>query len=498
MCCSTIAPDLPCTVSGLPPGTGTARLRLLEVPPSMTPATPDTRPAGPGDGAAAGLSATFRAAARDHPESPALQLGRRVYTYAEADATARRWAAALIDAGGRRPRRVGVFAYRSPVSYLGALAALYAGATVVPLDRTLPHELTRTMLESARPDVLLADSASALQLPRIAQDIQVPMVAPLAEASLPLAETAGQRVLRRGDIPETGVEPASGIGGDPAYLFFDGACGLPPFPIAFSHAALGGFLRAVRERYAFGPTDRFAQVFDQSCDLSLFDLFAAWQAGACVVPLQPLHILDPVRFAERQRISVWFSSPAVAEFARQRGLLARGGLPGLRWSFLGGAAVSARVAAAWQEAATESAVECWFAPPGLPVAGAVHRWDPRVSPGMCARGLVPIGRPFPGVRMAVLDDGGRELPDERTGELCFAGSAAGAVLSAQPAARIGSVAAEPGSPPPESRRGQRTADWRRTGLAARRTPTGEYVRALAPGGGAAAAAPRALAGAAAG
>ncbi|HEU5333411.1 MAG TPA: AMP-binding protein [Actinocrinis sp.] len=438
----------------------------------MTPAIPDTRPADPGDGATADLSAAFRTAARDHPEAAALQLGRRIYSYAEADDTARRWAAALTDAAGQRPRRVGVFAYRSPVSYLGALAALYAGASVVPLDRTSPHELTRTMIESARPDVLLADSASALQLPRIAAEIHIPLVAPLADASLPLEVTARQRVLRRADIPANGAEPASGDDRDPAYMFFDGACGLPPYPIAFSHAALGAFLRSVREQYAFGPEDRFAQVFDQSCDLSLFDLFAAWQAGACVVPLKPLHVLDPVRFADRQRITVWFSSPAVAEFARQRGLLTPGCLPGLRWSFLGGAAVSEQVATAWQEAAVESAVECWYGPPGLPVAGAVHRWDPRVSPGMCARGLAPIGRPFPGVRMAVLDDGGRELSDEQTGELCFAGPGAGTRA--------------------------RASEWRRTGMSARRTPTGEYVRALAPGDGAGAATQRALVGVAAG
>jgi non-ribosomal peptide synthetase component F len=458
-------------MSGLAPGTRAARFRQLEVPPRMTPATANTCPAGSGDRAAAALHAGFRAAARNHPDAPALQLGRRVYTYAEADETARRWACALAEAAGRRPRRVGVFAYRSPVSYLGALAALYAGATVVPLDRTSAHELTRTMIESARPDVLIADSASALQLPRVAEGTLVPVVAPLADASLPLAVTAGQRVLRRADIPEAGAEPAPGGGSEPAYLFFDAACGLPPHPIAFTHAALGAFLAAVRERYAFGPHDRFAQVFDQSCDLSLFDLFAAWQAGACVVPLQPLHILDPVRFVGRQRISVWFSSPAVAEFARQRGLLTPGCLADLRWSFLGGAPVSAPVASAWQQAAAGSAVECWYGPPGLPVAGAVHRWNARVSPGMCARGLVPIGRPFPGVRMAVLDDSGRELSDERTGELCFAGPAADAA---------------PGA----------AAQWRRTGMSARRTPTGEYVRALAPGG-ADEAAPRALAGAAA-
>jgi non-ribosomal peptide synthetase component F len=463
----------------------------------MTPAIANAYPETAERRGAAGLLDTVRAAARDHPDAPALQLGRRVYTYAEVDATARCWAAALTEAAGHPPRRVGVFAYRSPVSYLGALAAVYAGATVVPLDRTLPIDVTRAMIKAAGPDVLLADSASALQLPRVAPGSRVPVVAPLADASLPLdARGTGRRVLRRADIPGGGGEPAACDGRGTAYLFFDGACGTPPRPIAFTHAALADFLGAVQERYGFGPEDRFAQVFDQSCDLSLFDLFAAWQAGACVVPLQPLHVLDPVRFVGLQRITVWFSSPAVAELARQRKVLHRNRLPSLRWSLFGGGPMSAAVAAAWQSAAPGSAVECLYGPPGLPVAGAVHRWDPLVSPRLSVGGLVPIGRPFPGVCMAVLDGEGRELPNGRAGELCFGGPGIGALGfgALGIVGAVGAVGPRPRRTGPEARANA----WWRTGVSARRTAAGEYVRAAAPRREPAAAAPRALTGVAAG
>ena len=78
--------------------------------------------------------------------------------------TARRWAARLIDAAGGRPRRVAIFAYRSEVSYIGVLAALFAGAAFVPLNRKFPIERTRAMLEQADVDALIVDNDSLPQL----------------------------------------------------------------------------------------------------------------------------------------------------------------------------------------------------------------------------------------------------------------------------------------------------------------------------------------------
>ncbi|MFJ8715513.1 AMP-binding protein [Streptomyces violaceus] len=109
--------------------------------------------------------------ARVLPGCIALTIGSRGYTYEEAAATARRWAALLVEAAGGRPRRVGVFAHRSEASYLGVAAALCAGAAFVPLNRKFPAERTRSMLERADVDAVIVDSASLPGLAGLLRDL---------------------------------------------------------------------------------------------------------------------------------------------------------------------------------------------------------------------------------------------------------------------------------------------------------------------------------------
>ena len=126
------------------------------------------------DGKTQSLHAGFVHQAMCGPDNAALIVGNRTYTYSEASEIARRWAARLIDAAGGRPRRVGVFAYRSEVSYLGVLAALFSGAAFVPLNRKFPIERTRAMLEQADVDALIVDNESLPQLHEVLRGMKRP------------------------------------------------------------------------------------------------------------------------------------------------------------------------------------------------------------------------------------------------------------------------------------------------------------------------------------
>lgn len=370
------------------------------------------------------LHAGFLASARAHPDRPALVLADRSLTYAEIDATARQWAAALIEASGRAPRRVGLFAYRSQVSYIGMLAALYAGATVVPLNRTMPPERTRVMLQAADVDVLLVDDASARQVRDVLADRPVPIVAPLSEpATVSDAMGLGVRVLTRADVERAGgpAAPARPAPEDAAYLLFTSGSTGTPKGVPVTHANVAHFLTVNQERYGFTPEDRFSQTFDQTFDLAMFDLFMAWGAGAALVPLQPIQLLSPVRFVNESGLTVWFSVPSAVALLRRRGLLKPNCLPTLRWSLFCGEALPRESAEAWQIAAPASMVENLYGPTEATIACTVHRWRGEESAQLCVNGSVPIGRPYRGLRARILDEHDADVPTGEIGELCIAG-----------------------------------------------------------------------------
>jgi non-ribosomal peptide synthetase component F len=113
---------------------------------------------------------------KTRPDLIALSVGGTEYSYGEAGAIARRWAGALTEAVCGRPARVGILAARNQISYLGVLAALYAGAAFVPLNPRFPASRTRSMIEQAQLDALIVDEASQGGLPELLVGLASPPV----------------------------------------------------------------------------------------------------------------------------------------------------------------------------------------------------------------------------------------------------------------------------------------------------------------------------------
>jgi acyl-coenzyme A synthetase/AMP-(fatty) acid ligase len=174
-------------------------------------------------------------------------------------------------------------------------------------------------------------------------------------------------------------------------------------------------------RYRIGPDDRLSQTFDQTFDLSVFDLFMAWEGGASVHVPQPLELIAPTRFIARHELTVWVSVPSIPALMRKKGFLKPNLFPSLRLSLFCGEPLPAASAAAWQAAAPGAIVENLYGPTELTIACLLHRWDGERSPALCVNGMVPIGRPYPGLGVLLLDDTGHPVADGETGELCVCG-----------------------------------------------------------------------------
>lgn len=370
----------------------------------------------------------FVRSAEAFPDNIAVMLEDQSLTYREVDGAARRWARALLDTLPSRPERVAVFGNHTATSYIGTLAALFAGAAFVPLNGRLPVERTRRMLQRARVDALIADADAVPQLAEILAGLERPTCLlipdvlhedlPAALKQLPHALLDRSALLSHPALQGLPNTKAS----DVAYLLFTSGSTGEPKGVPISHRNVTHFLGLNRQRYEFRPTDRFSQTFDQTFDLSVFDIFMAWGAGAALCPLSSIDLLSPATAIKSRGITVWFSVPSVVALQRKRHVLEPGSLPTLRWSLFCGEALPAASAVAWAEAAPNSMVENLYGPTELTIACSAYRWDSATSPQECVNGIVPIGTLYEGMEALVLDQSGQPVSVGETGELCIGGA----------------------------------------------------------------------------
>lgn len=227
------------------------------------------------------LRSGFLSTAQAYPDSLALSVRGTTLTYSELEFRSRAWAATLHQALGRFPSRVGVFGYRSLTTYIGTLASTMVGATFVPLNATFPPQRTAIMIREAALDCIIVDTLAEAQLQKVLSELdsQPLLMLPESRNSVPSSSSVvtQHHVLRD---PLTQLPPI--VPEDIAYLLFTSGSTGQPKGVPITHGSVMHFLEVMRKRYGIRPDDRLSQTFDQTFDLSVFDLFMAWHSGACV------------------------------------------------------------------------------------------------------------------------------------------------------------------------------------------------------------------------
>lgn len=339
------------------------------------------------------ITAGFAAQVVSSPDNPAVLADDGTATYRELAANATAVAALLRDTG---TGPVALLCRHGVTMISTMLGALQAGRAYVPLDPTFPARRLAFQLTDSGATVLLTDTDDAELARSVAGDtgptpIDVDPV--LAGAStVDLAELA-----------------AAAAPDATAYLLYTSGSTGTPKGVRQSHRNVVFGARNHIRGLGITPADRTSVLTSFAFDMAVTDTFAALLSGAAAAPIDIrarglTHLAEAL--AERG-VTVYHSTPTVYRYLVAS--LGERTLPRVRVVVLGGEEVTARDV---RRCRRHMGADCLFVNGygATEVSFIAQHHLPADVP--VADGVVPIGRPLPGIDVVLLDRSGREHPTE--------------------------------------------------------------------------------------
>ncbi|MFE3782669.1 amino acid adenylation domain-containing protein [Amycolatopsis sp. NPDC059090] len=243
-------------------------------------------------------------------------------TYRELDELAARLASDLAGLGVREGDRVALWLSKSAFAVAAMQAVLRLGAAYVPLDPLVPARRAAALIVDCSPAAVVttAERLPGLSADRLGFD---PPIDPGALPAVLVEEGATSYRVRGPAAPavEHGSDRASS-GPDIAYVLYTSGSTGRPKGVCVSHSAALAFVGWAADELRITPDDRLANHAPLQFDLSVFDIYAAFRAGASVhlIPeATPARGLP--RFLLRHAVSVWYSVPSVLTLMLEHGSL---------------------------------------------------------------------------------------------------------------------------------------------------------------------------------
>jgi amino acid adenylation domain-containing protein len=369
-------------------------------------------------------------AAERRPEATALVLGAERLSYGRLEEAGNRLARVLREAGCARGDRVALLAPKS-IETLAALVGIYkSDAVFVPLDPGSPAPRLGRILASCEPRWILAGGDAAGRLAELERAGGLPPGARLGwlgrRADLPRLDPEAGLVFEfaADDLDAVAAAPPGyrATTGDPAHILYTSGSTGEPKGVMVTHANLVAFVDWALGHFGVGEDERWTGHSPLHFDISTFDVFGAFAAGAELHLVPPEVNLLPNRLAELIRdaaITHTLLVPSVLNYMARFDVVGQGDFPALRRLVWCGEVLPTPALCYWMSRLPHVAFSNLYGPTETTVGSSLYDVP---GPPADERRPVPIGTACGGESLAVLDPDLRPATPGETGEIHLGGA----------------------------------------------------------------------------
>lgn len=252
-----------------------------------------------------------------YPDRNAVVFKDRTITYAELEESSNKLAYMLQSLKVGRGDRIGLYFDRSIEAIVGACAILKTGAVYVPIDPASPFRRLNYIIEKCGIKSLLTVQSKLDKVKKaFSGNLPLEQIVLLDKLDSSISNIGSAKLIDTQSFSNFPSELAPAVNltdADVAYILFTSGSTGNPKGVMISHLNSLTFVNSACNFFDIKENDRFSNIAPLHFDMSIFDIFVAFKAGACVVIIPEATAVFPVKLAQyisEKKISVWNSVPS--------------------------------------------------------------------------------------------------------------------------------------------------------------------------------------------
>jgi amino acid adenylation domain-containing protein len=362
--------------------------------------------------------------AQQRPEAVAVVMQDQVLTYGQLEQSTNRLARLLKEAGCQRGDRVCFAVPKSPAAIIAITGILKADCIHVPIDTTSPALRVAKIIRSSDPRYILGVESSSSLLEELFEQGEV-----RDSVGVGWMETAGgehrnfSTKFQWADIDGYSAEPLESTqhSDDPAHILFTSGSTGEPKGVVITHANVIHFVEWAIRHFGIDESDRVSCHPPLHFDLSVFDIFGAFAAGAQLHLVPPMVALLPNKLAEFIRdseLTQWFSVPSVLNYMAKFDVVTADDFPALRRLLWCGEVLPTPALMYWMNRLPHVSFTNLYGPTETTIASSYYSVKSCPADGTQP---IPIGTACDGEDLLVLDNDLRPAQAGEVGNLYIRG-----------------------------------------------------------------------------
>lgn len=356
-------------------------------------------------------------------DAVALKLGPTELTYRELERASNRLARVIREIGCERGDRVCLMAEKSPTTIMAMLGVLKAGCAYVPIDIASPVARTARIVRSADPAAVLVSRAGRELLDGLVSEHAVAPGVRLGALEDELVEPASTRfAFGPDDHRAQSDEPPAlrGADSDAAHILFTSGSTGEPKGVVITHANVRAFVEWAIAYFGTRPGDRISGHPPLHFDLSTFDIYGTFHAGAELHLVPPSAILPRqlAAFISESRLTQWFCVPSTMTYMAQLEAVPEEGFPSLERVLWCGEVLPTPVLIHWMRRIPQARFTNLYGPTEATIASSYYTVSEMPADPTAP---IPIGVPCAGEELLVLDERLQPAPVGEIGDLYIGG-----------------------------------------------------------------------------